>query len=98
MHPALILHACEYDRWNPASFASGCLDLDGNLVRRGMAAEFEGRTYVVGYAGRSRFERSPVVCLDGRNSEGRPERVFLVGLRLRSLRILGYGLPLQFGS
>ena len=68
-------------------------DPDGNTVGRGMACVFEGRTYVVGYAIKSTMERSPLVCLDGVGASGRPERVFLFGLGLRRIHLLGYQLP-----
>jgi hypothetical protein len=87
----------ESNRRDPTIFGRFCLDPEGNLIERGMAAEFEGRTYVVGYAARSLYDRSPVVCLDGLGPEGRLERIFLSGLRLRLLRIVGHKLPLVFG-
>lgn len=84
----------EIDRWNPARFGRACLDRDSNLIERGMAASFEGRIYVVGYAARSMYERSPLICLDGKGADGRAERVMLSGLFLRSIHVLGYRLPL----
>lgn len=86
----------ELNQHDPAIFGRYCFDRENNLVERGMAAEYEGRVYVVGYAGRSLMERNAVVCLDGLNADGRRERVFLSGLRLRLLRLLGYQLPLRF--
>jgi hypothetical protein len=71
-------------------------DPDGNTVERGMACVFEGRIYVVGYAIKSKTERTPLVCLDGCGESGRPERVLLSGFYLRRIHLLGYQLPLVF--
>jgi hypothetical protein len=86
----------ELNQRDPAIFGRFCFDTENNLIERGMAAEYEGRVYVVGYAGRALMERTPLVCLDGKSRDGRLERIFLSGLRMRSLRILGYRLPLLF--
>jgi len=86
----------ELNQRDPSIFGRYCFDPENNLIERGMAAEFEGRIYVIGYAGRCLVHRSPLVCLDGVNADGRKERVFLAGLRLRLLHILGYRLPLVF--
>lgn len=71
-------------------------DQDGNVIRRGMAAVWEGRTYVVGYAENAVYEPRKLVCLDGHNADGRPERVLLAGFHLRRVHLLGYQLPLLF--
>lgn len=69
-------------------------DQDGTVIARGMAAVFQGRIYVVGYAENAVFEPRKLVCLDGRSAEGRLERVLLAGFHLRRIHLLGYQLPL----